>query len=92
MSSSTTTGEAYDTLKEALRDCVSSMPYGMGQRMDKSNIYRVMQRPEIKLLMKDLETESGGAVSEATIREARAGLRGLVVSEIDKARGELAIM
>ena len=47
---------------------------------------------EIKTLMSQLETESAGAIDDHTVREVQRNLDGLVISEIDKARGELCIM
>ena len=92
VSTSTTKGEGYRILKEALRECVRSMPYGLGENINNNNIYDVMHCPEIAALMAELETVSEGAVDEEALRTVQLQLDGLVISEIDKARGELCIM
>ena len=92
VATSTTRAEGYNILKDALRACVRSMPYGLGENICNSDVYDVMNCAEIKTLMSQLETESAGAIDDHTVREVQRHLDGLVISEIDKARGELCIM
>lgn len=79
-------------LKEALRDCVKSMPHGLNEHIDNKNMFNVLKSEQITTLMDQLETESGGAVDDIMVQQLRRQLDGLVISEIDKARGELCIM
>ena len=79
-------------LKEALRDCVGGMPHGLGEHIGREHVYAVMKSAEVEKLMSELEEKSEGAVDEEMIREVQTHLDGLVISEIDKARGELCIM
>ena len=92
VATSTTRGEGYRMLKEAVKGCVGSMPHGLGQHIESAHVYAVMQSAVVTDLMAELETESTGAVDEATLKAAQQQLDGLVLSEIDKARGELCIM
>ena len=80
---------AFSTAKTCIRDALGGLPIQLQQKLPSMAVYAAMKSINLRECdMHDVE----GAVAHHDVLAVKRELQGLVISEIDKARGELCAM